>query len=108
MDPLSTADRQALLRLAREAIAADLGGLVLALPAGSLARPAGAFVTLHCGRQLRGCIGHVEANLPLAQVVVQCAISARKADPRFAPVAQTELAALQIEISVLGALEPID
>lgn len=103
------ADRHILLRLAREAIAAHVGHLPAPAPAlsGALARPGGAFVTLHKHGDLRGCIGHVEASEPIGRVVPRCAVSAGASDPRFPPVTSSELDDLDIEISLLGPLESI-
>jgi AmmeMemoRadiSam system protein A len=107
---LSDADRRMLLRIAREAIAARLGGPAAAPIAaeGALARSAAAFVTLRQGAALRGCIGHLERDRPLADVVAAAATAAALEDPRFPPVQPAELAGLLLEISVLGPLEPID
>ena len=74
---------------------------------GDLARPAGAFVTLHRHGELRGCIGHVERDQPVAQVVSRCAVAACSADPRFPRVTASELPEVHIELSVLGDLEPV-
>ena len=63
------------------------------------------FVTLRGEGGLRGCIGHVPADRPLADVVPRVAVSAATEDPRFPPVALEELALLRIEISVLS--EPV-
>jgi len=38
--------------------------------------PRGAFVTLRHGPELRGCIGHIMADRPLAEVVARMAVSA--------------------------------
>jgi AmmeMemoRadiSam system protein A len=102
-------DRQLLLRVAREAIAASVGAAPAQVHghAGILARPGGAFVTLHKDGSLRGCIGHIEATEPLGAVVPRCAVSASSSDPRFPPIAPDELDAIDIEISLLGPLEPI-
>ena len=102
-------DRQLLLRVAREAIAAFVGAAPAQVHAGSgiLARPGGAFVTLHKAGSLRGCIGHIEPTEPLGSVVPRCAVSASSSDPRFPPLAPDELAAIDIEISLLGPLEQI-
>jgi AmmeMemoRadiSam system protein A len=103
------ADRRQLLAIARDAIAATLGRASSQThPAnGSLSREAGAFVTLHTRGELRGCIGQVEADRPLADVVASCAVSAARSDPRFPPVTADELDALDIEVSVLGGFEAV-
>jgi AmmeMemoRadiSam system protein A len=102
-------DRDRLLQIARAAITAHLAGVRADLPVleGAIARTGGAFVSLHKERELRGCIGHLEADLPLGQVVAQCAVSAATADPRFQAVEAAEMSALTLEISVLGPLEPV-
>ncbi len=104
MSPLSEEDRRTLLALARQAIVeAVVHGQVPEepLPGGVLARPAGAFVTLHLRGGLRGCIGRIEATEPLADTVVRCAVSAALHDPRFDPIRRDELEGLEIEISIL-------
>ena len=103
------ADRAALLALARRSIDAWLQRApVPPTPTSpALSAHAGAFVTLHVRGELRGCIGHVEADRPLVDVVRQCAVSAASADPRFPPVSAAEVAALRIELSVLSAFEPV-
>lgn len=106
MSPLLSDERRALLDLARRAIVLAVEqrrALELTASFGSLGQPAGAFVTLRQRGQLRGCIGQVEAQDPLADVVVRCAASAALEDPRFEPVSPRELADLEIEISVLSA-----
>jgi len=102
-------DRRLLLRIAREAIEAFVSGTPahVAGDAGVLSRPGGAFVTLHKGGDLRGCIGHIEPTEPLGVVVPRCAVAACSTDPRFPPLAPDELNAIDIEISLLGPLEPI-
>jgi AmmeMemoRadiSam system protein A len=110
-DPLSGDVRRSLLLIAHQAIHSavvlcEFPSLPPAAP-GPLARPAGAFVTLHLHGQLRGCIGRVDAVDPLATVVSSCAISAALHDSRFKPVAADEVADLEIEISVLSEMLPI-
>jgi AmmeMemoRadiSam system protein A len=106
---LDERDRTALLAIARRAIAAHVNGEAPppALAAGTLDRPAGAFVTIHNDGELRGCIGHIEANRPLAQVVAECAVAACSTDPRFPAVTAGEVPQLELEVSVLGPLEPV-
>jgi len=96
-----------LLQLARRSVMA-------AVTDGSVIKPAqvdeafrqqhGAFVTLTKFGQLRGCIGYPEPALPLYQAIIQGAASAALQDPRFPPVAPSELDDLHIEISVLSPL----
>ena len=62
---------------------------------------AGAFVTLYWRGELRGCLGHLEADRPLAEVVADLAVAAARDDPRFPPVTAEEAHELEIEISVL-------
>jgi AmmeMemoRadiSam system protein A len=57
---------------------------------------------------LRGCIGHLEATLPLVEDVAENAFSAAFRDPRFPALRDTEYAALELHISVLTPAEPLD
>lgn len=102
-------ERLALLQLARDAVTAFVTGLPAPVPerAPVMERCAGVFVSLHKERDLRGCIGHVEQDQPLARLVARCAVAAASADPRFPAVTPSELAALHIELSILGPLERI-
>lgn len=102
----SDADRRSLLALARAAIAAHVaGGSAPAIPdCGAAARPGGAFVTLHKRGDLRGCIGHIEADQPLGLTVARCAVAACSADPRFPSVTARELGEIDLELSLLGPL----
>lgn len=78
-----------------------------AFPA-ALRRPGATFVTLHIGEQLRGCIGTVEAVRPLVNDVAHNAFHAAFSDPRFPPLRPSEFPQLDIEISILSPLRPID
>jgi AmmeMemoRadiSam system protein A len=74
---------------------------------GLLAKPAGAFVSLHRGHELRGCIGTIAPTAPtLAQEIVHNAIQAATADPRFPPLSPEELDDLEISVDVLHEPEP--
>jgi AmmeMemoRadiSam system protein A len=107
---MKDADRQSLLKLARSAIEARVKAQTMPAPGDSevFGHMAGAFVTIHKRGQLRGCIGHVEADEPLGRVVTRCAVAAASSDPRFSPIAPDELPDLHIELSVLGPLERIE
>jgi AmmeMemoRadiSam system protein A len=106
MAQLEATDRQALLDLARDAVEATarrsarpaLGAEPLAP---GLLEPAAAFVTLHERGELRGCIGMMRYDVPLWVNVRDSAVAAARDDPRFLPVDASELADLELEISVL-------
>jgi uncharacterized protein len=68
---------------------------------------AGAFVTLRIHGHLRGCIGYPEPDLPLLAVVERCAVSAALSDPRFPPLNAAEWDQVELELSVLGPIEPV-
>ncbi len=101
--------RESLLRRARAAIAATIGQQRDTSP--STVQPpaihAGAFVTLRKNGDLRGCIGYPDADRPLVDVVEHCAVSAAVSDPRFEPLTPHELEEIEVEISVLGPIEPV-
>lgn len=107
IDPLprlTDEEERALLVLARRAIAARLEARpapTLERPTPRLYLPQGAFVSLHRDHRLRGCVGVVLPERPLAETVAACAAAAATEDPRFAAVGAAELGALTIEISAL-------
>ncbi|MDD5071949.1 MAG: AmmeMemoRadiSam system protein A [Patescibacteria group bacterium] len=73
-----------------------------------LQRREGAFVTIHKGSRLRGCIGQIiPPDQPLWEVVRDMAIAACSEDYRFNPVTENELDKLDYEISVLSVPEEI-
>ena len=67
----------------------------------------GVFVSLHRRGDLRGCLGHFEADKPLWSIVQEMAVSSATQDYRFPPVIAKELAQINIEISVLSPLRRI-
>jgi AmmeMemoRadiSam system protein A len=116
---ISPEEKQVLLADARESIAARLEGrrgefrrspaLTERIAAGesALAKPCGAFVTLHTlgEKKLRGCIGSMAAAQPLETTVRAMALAAAFEDPRFPPLSATEFPRCSIEISVLSPME---
>jgi AmmeMemoRadiSam system protein A len=111
MQCLSEDDRRFALQIAREAVTEAV--LHRRLPdqipkEGIFAERRGVFVTLHLRGRLQGCIGVTDPSEPLGDAIVRCAISAAMEDPRFTPVTATQLGELNVEISLLSALEPID
>lgn len=118
--PLNQAQQQELLTLARQAIRSYLEQKQL--PEAPISTPrlqqkAGVFVTLRTRWQpglphdeaarLRGCIGHVAADVPLSTLVPVIAVKAAVRDPRFAAVTAVELLKLRLEISILSPLTPV-
>ena len=71
----------------------------------------GVFVTINrlanAEKQLRGCIGYPYPTSPLVEAVIDSAINAATADPRFEPISIDELEHLVFEVSVLTPPEPI-
>jgi AmmeMemoRadiSam system protein A len=69
---------------------------------------AGVFVSIHKSGELRGCIGTFEATQPnVAQEIMQNAVSSATRDPRFPPVAPSELKDLEYSVDVLTTPEPV-
>jgi AmmeMemoRadiSam system protein A len=102
-------EQRQLLRIARDSIASAVLGKRMtpgsaAHPQGRLAEHCGAFVTLRLNKQLRGCIGYIEAGMPLAHVVAEVAEKAAMEDPRFMPLTPEEADQVEMEISVLSPL----
>src|ERR1700722_11048842 len=119
---MTNSDKQALLEIARrellravesgsssdragdnvgDNVADDLPeGTSSGLPADAAPLKAGAFVTLRARGRLRGCIGQLGSERPVAEVVAYCARAAARQDPRFTPVRAEELGETEIEISV--------
>lgn len=115
MAPLAPEDGLLLLRLARSAIVRALGRggpehdalLVEALARPFLSPPGAAFVSLHVGPDLRGCIGTLAAEAPLARTVATYAVAAALEDPRFPPLREDELRGVRLHVSVLSPLRPV-
>ena len=109
---MSAQEKQQLLAVARETIAARLDGRPPdpqhgEEPQGVFARRLGVFVSLHrADGALRGCIGRMDSELPLWEAVRQMSLAAAFDDPRFAPLTACELAGCRIEISVLSPMTP--
>ncbi|MBN2510305.1 MAG: AmmeMemoRadiSam system protein A [Spirochaetales bacterium] len=103
---LSEQEQREMLELARESIRRRFHHLpvpsVTAAETSILQKPLGAFVTLHKGHELRGCIGRILTSDPL---YVSLPILARESafeDRRFQPLSMKELDFVQIEISILS------
>jgi AmmeMemoRadiSam system protein B/AmmeMemoRadiSam system protein A len=105
-------DQAELLNLARRSVESAVRQHTLLDP---VAQPSsdlllderGAFVTLSKRGQLRGCIGYVNALKPLYLTVRDVAAFAALRDPRFPPVAPSELGDLEYEVSVLSSFRRV-
>jgi uncharacterized protein len=107
-------DRARLLDLARTAVAVasgarDQADLEQAIAAGPLPSfPAAAFVTLMEDGDLRGCMGTLDPDGEAWSAVVETAGWAARRDPRFPPLGAAELARLEVDVSILGPLVPLE
>lgn len=99
-----------LARFARASIREDLGASPAEHPHGeAYAQPGAAFVTLRWpDGELQGCIGSLEAHRDLLMDVASNARAAAFRDPRGRPLEPADLDALEVEVSVLSPLEPIE
>jgi AmmeMemoRadiSam system protein A len=106
---LTEDDKRILLRIARDAVAAEVAGLPPAfVPSGALPVATGVFVTLKRRGELRGCIGTLQCRAGLDEEVARVARESATQDPRFPRVSIDEVPQLSLEISVLGPFEEID
>jgi AmmeMemoRadiSam system protein B/AmmeMemoRadiSam system protein A len=65
------------------------------------------FVTIKENGSLRGCIGHIQAIMPLYQSVIKNAVAACSGDPRFPPMNKEDLKNMEVEVSILSPLTPL-
>ncbi len=69
---------------------------------------AGVFVSLHKHGELRGCIGTFEpTQANVAEEIMANAVSSATRDPRFPPVAPSELDELEYSVDILTQPEPV-
>lgn len=107
---LNDQQKEELLKLARDTITLYVNSkeiLKREVDGSVLKETMGVFVTLHKGRQLRGCIGNIIGRKPLYLGVIDMAIASAAQDSRFMPVTEDELEDISIEISVLSPLKKI-
>jgi len=69
-----------------------------------LASDYGAFVSLHKGEELRGCIGTCFPAEPLYRIITEMTEAAASRDNRVLPISESELSHIRIDISVLSPL----
>lgn len=105
--------KQTLLKVAKDTVEAVINGKAAPSPGSDdpeLNAKCGCFVTLKNGERLRGCIGNFVSDGPLIELVAEMAKASSTSDPRFFGdrIRPRELEQLDIEISVLSALEKTD
>jgi len=110
MSSLAEREKQLLLQIARSALTLGVAGKppLQEFPSDEVLQlGAGAFVTLHRRGRLRGCVGQLPGRDALVAVVAHCARAAALDDSRFEPVGLAEVSEIEIEVSVLSALEDV-
>ncbi len=110
---LSKKDWSHLLEVARHAIKYGLSYhnppfLELEKYPDSIKQEAASFVTLRESNVMRGCVGSVDAHLPLVQDVANHAFAAAFKDSRFASINHIEEPVVHIAISVISDLVRIN
>ena len=110
---LNAKEKKYLLELVRKTVTRYIeNGEILELkpedvPHKSLIENGACFVTLHIGKELKGCIGTLEAHRPLVFDVIDNALGAAFNDPRFYPLRREELTKVTFSMSVLSAPKPL-
>ncbi len=107
--PLDEQAKRLLLDIARKSIRAAIKlepKPLVSCTHSDLLEKHGVFVTLKTRGQLRGCIGILQSDLPLYQLVSEMAAASAADDPRFEHnrITLSELNQLEIEISILSPL----
>jgi AmmeMemoRadiSam system protein B/AmmeMemoRadiSam system protein A len=113
LQSLNERQGQTLVKLARQTIAQKLGKRAAkvdpdALTNANFQKKRGTFVTLTIDKQLRGCIGNLDARDSIAAGVERNAVNAAFHDPRFSPLKADELDRVDIEVSILTEPRPLE
>lgn len=100
-------NKEILLKIARESIGnsfkkKEIDQKVLLKKYPQLGKEGAVFVTLHMGRELRGCIGSLTAHRSLLEDVISNAKASAFEDPRFPLLREQELEQITIEVSILS------
>ena len=104
----SLEERRILLGVAHQSIVSAFNaGTPEAAFSPHLSDPRGVFTTLYLDGDLRGCVGYAMAIAPLCRAVFETARAAAFEDSRFLPVTEEEAPRLEVSLSVLSRLFPI-
>ena len=105
---IARSDRRRLLDLARRAVIARVQRQPMPTIPPDLQIPAsGVFVTIHHRRELRGCLGTLDARERVADAVVRLGADVTHRDFRFDAVRAEELNDISIDVSVLTEPTPV-
>ena len=114
MSGFSERQGKLMLKLAREAIADQLGRELSdsavdqdQLKNDIFKAQRATFVTLNLEGRLRGCIGSLTAAEPVAINVKKNAVNAAFHDPRFSPLSAEEFDRVSIDVSILSEPVPL-
>lgn len=107
---LTERDKIELLNISRTTVESYLHGK--SIPSFEVNSPAlkqkrGAFVSLHKGWVLRGCIGVIIPEKLLYETVIDMSVASATQDPRFPSVEASEIPEIIIEISALTPLNKV-
>jgi AmmeMemoRadiSam system protein A len=115
----SAGERTVLLCLAHDSISSGLQQREISLepPSIHLAEPRGVFTSLYLHKDfpgedkqrevLRGCVGYVLPTCSVYRAVAETARAAAFDDNRFSPVTSEEAPHLEVELSILSPMQPI-
>jgi AmmeMemoRadiSam system protein A len=101
---LTPADGKKLIKLAKDTVKSYLDKKEYQVPEAIKKKygdKRGVFVCIKKNKQLRGCIGYIEAEHPIWWAVENAAKGAAFSDPRFPPTSENEMPDITFEISVL-------
>ncbi len=112
MAPLGRAEKVALLGLARRTLdefvsAGRIPDYDSSSAPEALRHPGQAFVTLHEGVELRGCVGSLDPGRALWKAVQDMTVESASRDTRFDSIRPQQLGGISIEISVLRSHRPV-
>ncbi len=101
-------DKLKIKDLAEQAIKSEFNGEIDVSDTEHLTEQRGVFVRLEKHNNLRGGIGILRPEAPLYKTVVKAARQAAFDDPRFSPVNEHELDAIEMQVFILSPLEKLE
>lgn len=113
LDRITSAQRQVCLQIAASSLASAVtGGPVQTSPdaLGDFSKSIvfGAFVTLKRGELLRSCCGVLGKPMAVGPSISSASQRAARDDQRFAPISPSELAYLDLDVTLLSPFKPVE